>query len=133
MSLSAERYVLFTSFRADGSPVSTPVWLVDLGDDEIGFWTSSESGKAKRLRHSTRVTVQACNGRGVVTPGSEPIEGAARLVAGPELRLIRERVIAKYGFQTKLAKWAATSLGLLRRQPRPYGDRGVIVRLPPGS
>lgn len=133
MSLSDERYMLFTSFRADGTPVSTPVWVVDLGDDEVGFWTSSASGKAKRLRNTARVTVQACNGRGVTVPGSRPVEGTARLVAGPDLRLIRDRVIAKYGFQTKLAKFAGTAIGLLKGRPRPYGDRGVIVTLPPGS
>ena len=44
-----EKYVLLTTYRRDGRPVSTPVWWVDLGDGSFGFWTSSASGKAKRL------------------------------------------------------------------------------------
>jgi hypothetical protein len=47
MSLIDEKYMLLKTFRRDGTPVSTPVWLADLGDREIGFWTSSASGKVK--------------------------------------------------------------------------------------
>jgi len=130
MSLTDERYMLLTTFRRDGRPVSTPVWLVDLGGGELGFWTSSASGKAKRLARSARVTVQACNGRGTVKPGTEPIEAVARLVTGPELESVRRKIIAKYGFQTKLTKFIATIVGRLRGKPFPYGDRGVIVTLP---
>ena len=53
--LDDEKYILLTTFRRDGTPVSTPVWAVDLGDARIGFWTSSGSGKAKRLAHTDRV------------------------------------------------------------------------------
>jgi len=47
MSLIDEKYMLLKTFRRDGTPVSTPVWLADLGDSETGFWTSSASGKVK--------------------------------------------------------------------------------------
>jgi PPOX class probable F420-dependent enzyme len=123
----------FTTFRRDGSPVSTPVWVVGLGDGKVAFWTSSESGKAKRLAHTARVTVQPCNMRGIATDGTSPIEATARLVAGDELEGIRTRVVAKYGFTTKLTKQIATVVGTLRGHRFPYGDRGVIVTLPPGS
>lgn len=130
MALTDERYIRFTTFRRDGTPVSTPVWLVDLGSNQVGFWTSSASGKAKRLAHTQRVTLQPSNARGVVKPGTQPIEATARLVSGTELESLRTKVVAKYGFQTKLTKLLATVAGRLRGKPFPYGDRGVIVTLP---
>ena len=127
MALADEKYMLLTTFRRDGTPVSTPVWVVALDGGDVGFWTSSGSGKAKRLAHTARVTVQPSDGRGRVKQGSVSLEGAARLVTGGELDAIRERVIAKYGFQTKLTKALATIWGAARGKRIPYGDRGVVI------
>jgi uncharacterized protein len=125
-----EGCVLLTTFKRDGTPVATPVWWVDMGNGTFGFWTSSASGKAKRLAHTARVTVQPCNQRGVVKPGTQPEEASARLVTGAQHEEIRRRVIAKYGFWTKVTKTLAKVVMALRGQPSfPYGDRGVIVTL----
>lgn len=64
MTLDDERYILVSTFRRDGTPVATPVSVVKLDDATIGFWTSSGSGKAKRLAHTARVTVAPCDARG---------------------------------------------------------------------
>ena len=108
MALADEKYMLFTTFRRDGTPVSTPVWVVRLGDAEVAFWTSSGSGKAKRLAHTERVTVQPCDARGRVKAGSAATDATARLVSGAELEQISERVRAKYGAMTKLTKALGT-------------------------
>jgi uncharacterized protein len=130
VALSDEKYMLLTTFRRDGTPVATPVWVVKLdGGETVGFWTSSGSGKAKRLAHTERVTVQPSDGRGRVKQGSVAVEGTARLVTGEELDAIRERVIAKYGFMTKITKALATISGTLRGKRVPYGDRGVVIAL----
>lgn len=127
MALSDEKYLLFTSFRRTGAPVSTPVWVVDLGDGRMGFWTSSGSGKAKRLAHTARVTVQPCDGRGRVKQGTSPTEATAKVVSGSEDDAIRQRVIAKYGFMTKVTAVAGTLIMRLRGKRIPYGDRGVVI------
>jgi PPOX class probable F420-dependent enzyme len=114
VALSDEKYMLLTSFRRDGTPVSTPVWAVALDGGEVGFWTSSGSGKAKRLAHTSRVTVQPCDARGRVKQGSAVVEATARIVTGPELDAIRQRVIAKYGFATKVTKALGTIAGIAR-------------------
>lgn len=114
MALADEKYMLFTTFRRDGEPVSTPVWVVNLGDGQVGFWTSSGSGKAKRLAHTSRVTVQPCNARGALKAGTDPVEATARLVTGGELDAIHQRVVPKYGFATKVTKLLDTLGGLLR-------------------
>ncbi len=127
MALSDEKYILLTTFRRDGTPVSTPVWAVDLGEDTIGFWTSSGSGKSKRLAHTSRVTVQPCDARGRVRDGTAPVDATARVVTGSEYDTIRERVKAKYGVMTKFTKALGTIGGVVRGKRIPYGDRGVII------
>jgi PPOX class probable F420-dependent enzyme len=129
MAFADEKYMLLTTFKRDGSPVATPVWCVELDPGSFGFWTSSASGKAKRLAHTERVTVQPCNARGDVKPGTAASDATARVVSGPELETIRKKVVAKYGVMTKFTKFLAQLGGLLKGKRFPYGDRGVIVTL----
>jgi uncharacterized protein len=127
VALSDEKYILLTTFRRDGTPVSTPVWVVALDDDTVGFWTSSGSGKVKRLAHTARVTAQPSDARGRVKQGSAPTEATARVVTGSEFEAIHERVIAKYGFMTKITKALGTIAGIVRGKRIPYGDIGVVL------
>jgi len=127
VALQDEKYMLLTTFRRDGTPVATPVWVVGLDGDTVGFWTSSGSGKAKRLAHTARVTVQPCDARGRLKDGTAAIDATARLVTGDELEAIRKRVVAKYGFVTKITKALGTVVGIVRGKRIPYGDRGVVV------
>jgi PPOX class probable F420-dependent enzyme len=61
--LPSSTYVSLTTFRRTGVPVSTPVWAAPDGDSLL-VWTRSDSGKVKRLRHTTRVTCAPCTFRG---------------------------------------------------------------------
>ena len=129
MDPAKEQFVSVTTFKRDGSGVATPVWCVPL-DGGFGFWTSSTSGKAKRLVHTTRVVVQPCNGRGKVRDGTAPEEATAHVVAdGAELDRIRALVEDKYGVQTHITRFLNRVGNVLRRRNRPYGDRGVVVTL----
>jgi hypothetical protein len=129
MSLTDEKYLLFTTFRRDGTPVATPVWVVRLGDGQLGFWTSSGSGKAKRLAHTSKVTPQPCSARGVVKKATSPSDATARLVAGAEFDAIHQKVVAKYGLQTNVTKLLGTIGGIVKGKKIPYGDRGVVIVL----
>jgi PPOX class probable F420-dependent enzyme len=91
MTLSDEKYVLLTTFKRDGTPVATPVWWVPMEGERFGFYTSSTSGKIKRLDHTERVTVQPCNARGKVREGTSPTEATARAVTGPSSAPSRPR------------------------------------------
>jgi PPOX class probable F420-dependent enzyme len=127
VALGDEKYILLTTFKRDGTPVSTPVWAVPLEDGKVGFWTSSGSGKAKRLAHTAKVTVQPSDARGRVKPGTEPLEATARLVTGAEFDAISSAVHAKYGGMAKFTKTLNTIGGIIKRKRIPYGDRGVVI------
>ncbi len=130
--LAGEKYISFTTFRRDGTPVSSPTWLVRLDDGRLGFWTSSRSGKAKRLAHTARVTLQPSDARGRTKDGSSAVEGSAEIVAGgPVYDEVVTKVRAKYGFMTKITKFLNT-LGHLGKD-FPYGDVAVVTTLPPGG
>lgn len=129
MALADEKYIRFTTFKRDGTPVSTPTWVVALDGGHYGFWTSSGSGKAKRLAHTARVTVQPSDARGRVKAGTVPQDATAALVTGAQHDEIVAKVKAKYGFITHVTKLLGSIVGIVKRNRIPYGDRGVVFDL----
>jgi PPOX class probable F420-dependent enzyme len=127
MKLEDAKYILLTTFRRDGTPVPTPVWIVALGDGRFGFATSSSTGKAKRLAHTSRVIVQPSDARGRVTAGTSPVEATAVIVTGSDLETIKGKLKAKYGVFINIARYLGAVNGFVRRKPAPYQDRGVII------
>ncbi len=127
MGISDEKYMLLTTFRRNGTPVAAPVWVVPLDGDTFGFATSSSSGKAKRLAHTSRVSVQACDVRGRVTDGSPIIEGSARITTGPEYLTIKAKVKKKYGYMVTVSRTLGAIASFVRRKPMPYADIGVVI------
>ena len=55
--IATAKYVSFVSYRRNGTPVATPVWIAPVGN-EFGFTIDNTSGKAKRLAHTDKATVQ---------------------------------------------------------------------------
>ena len=129
MALSDEKYIRVTTFKKDGTAVSTPTWVVDLDDGKIGFYTSSTSGKAKRLRNDPKVVVQPSDSRGRAKPDTSPLEGLAVVVTGAERDAIYEKVVAKYGFMTKVTRLLAKVGGIVKRRKQPYADSAVVITI----
>jgi PPOX class probable F420-dependent enzyme len=127
MSLGDEKYLALTTFKRDGTPVTTAVWAAPMDDGKIGFWTSSASGKAKRLTHTSKVTIQPCDARGRVKAGTSPVDATAELVTGPPLEGISTKIRAKYGVMCSITKFLAKVGGFVKRKKFPYGDRGVLI------
>lgn len=127
MAVSDEKYVSATTYRKSGAPVSTATWIVALEGDRFGFWTSSRSGKYKRLRNNPAITVQPSDARGRVKSGSSPTSGTAELVtSGADFDAIQRQVRAKYGVQVPISKFFNT-LGHLGKGKFPYGDVGIVI------
>ncbi|MER7888898.1 PPOX class F420-dependent oxidoreductase [Micromonospora sp. NPDC048909] len=91
--LSAEKYILLTTFRKDGQPVPTPVWAVRDGNG-LAVWTAADSGKVKRIRNNGTVTVGPCDVRG--HPHGVPVPAHASLYDSAGSRRIRGLLKHKY-------------------------------------
>ena len=98
--LARAKYVALTTFRRDGTPVSTPVWNVrhsDASGDGFACTTGADSGKVKRLRNDDRIEVAPCDVRGRVAPDTPRYAGTARVVGdGDEYRRIQRAVTRRY-------------------------------------
>ena len=79
--LEGSRTALLTTFRPGGEAVGTPLSIAVNGDKAY-FVTASDSGKARRLAHTDRVTLAPCTVGGKVT--GEAVEGKARKLGRDE-------------------------------------------------
>ena len=128
MGISDEKYISSTTYRKSGTPVATPTWIVPLDGGRVGFWTSSASGKAKRLGNNPKIVIQPSDARGRVKPGSAAVEGTVLLTtSGADFDAIQSKVRAKYGFGVQISR-VFNTLGHLGKK-FPYGDVGVVVTL----
>lgn len=107
--------------------MASPVWVVPLEGDTFGFATSSKSGKAKRLAHTSRVTVQASDVRGRVKPDSPVYEATAEVTTGAQYPIIQKKLRAKYGAMVTITKLLGAMGAIIKRTPMPYADLGVVV------
>jgi uncharacterized protein len=131
MLISDEKYVASTTYRTSGAAVPTQTWICALDGSRVGFWTSSASGKCKRLRGNPRITLQPADARGRVKGGSRSVEGTAELVtSGADFDAIQSRIRAKYGVMVPITR----VLNLLGNRGKfPYGDVGVIITVSDGG
>jgi uncharacterized protein len=126
MTISDEKNVVSTTYRKSGAAVPTQTWICALDGFRVGFWTSSASGKYKRLRNNPRITLQPSDARGRLKTGSPSVEGTVELVtSGADFDAIQSRIRAKYGVMVPITRFLNT-LGHLGKK-FPYGDVGVVI------
>ena len=95
--LSAARYVALTTYRADGSPVSTPIWLAREAD-HLYVLTHTNSGKVTRIQSNGDVELSPCDVRG--RPQGTPTPSLAKVVTDPrEVSRAKQVLKAKYRAQ----------------------------------
>ncbi len=122
LTLADEQYVLLTTTRRTGATVPTPVWVARDGDALV-VTTGAESGKVKRMRHTPRVTVQACDRAGTPHPGAAVVAARATLHDDAESRERLDAALSeKYGVQYA----AIRAMGKLRGR---RANESVVVRL----
>jgi len=120
-SLGEGKYLSLTTFRKDGTPVATPVWLVRDGD-ALRVVTQADSGKAKRLRNDSRVLLAPCDARGNLK--GVQIEGTAVLQDSAETERTAQLVEARYGLLGRLLMWRSRRAA---RKPGAAGQVGIAV------
>lgn len=118
--LSAGKYLLLTTFRRDGKPVSTPVWVMRDGE-ALAVWSAADTGKVKRIRDSGRVTVCSCDWRG--KPLDVSVPGFAEVLTPSASAHFIGLMKRKYGL--------AARIGLAGSALRGGSERmaGIRIRL----
>ena len=81
--LKGSRTALLTTYRQGGEAVATPLSIA-VANGKAYFVTASDSGKARRLSTTDRVTLAPCKVNGTVT--GETVPGRARRVPPAERR-----------------------------------------------
>jgi PPOX class probable F420-dependent enzyme len=97
--LGAGKYLLVTSYRRNGTPVATPVWVVRDGE-VLGVWTSADSWKVKRIRNRADVLVGPCDLRG--NPTGDQVPARAEICDGATTARYRKLIARKYGLTGRL-------------------------------
>ena len=123
--LPTSTYVSLTTFRRTGVPVSTPVWAAPDGDALI-VWTRTDSGKVKRLRHTSRVTLAPCDFSGRVE--GPAVDGVGEFVPHDEWPGALAALRRAYGFRFQLGYVTSR---VLQRLSRRDTDRNEILRIRP--
>ncbi len=123
-ALGESKYISLTTFRKDGTPVATPVWLVRDGEI-LRVITQADSGKAKRLRNDPRVLVAPCDARGALK--GEQVVGTATLQDEAETARTARLVEQRYGLLGKLLMWRSRRAA---RKPGAAGQVGICVSIP---
>lgn len=98
MQLGEEKYVELTTFRRNGAPVATPVWIAPRGDDLVVI-TLDNVGKTKRLAHTGRVELRPCDVRGRVVEDAPRYAGRASVRRdAAAIASVKKALGVKYGW-----------------------------------
>lgn len=118
--------VLLTTYRRDGRPVATPVSLALVGDHAV-FRTYDKAWKARRLAHTSRITVAPSTVKG--TPTGPAVDATARLISGEEeraaARALRRKHPILHGALVPLAHRLRGYRTIHYRVDPPVGDPGA--------
>lgn len=127
--VGSQRYVSIATRRRNGTTVDTAVWIVDLGDETVGFTTDVTAGKVKRVHNFSEVTLRPCDRRGIVAQGAPTWHGTAAVLTGDAARPTVRAIRRKYGWQVvaiDVASWVR-SLWTRRRAE----DAAIVITLDP--
>lgn len=98
--LKRSRYISLTTFKRDGTPVATPVWVVSDDGERLLVWSAAKTWKVRRIRRNPDVLVARSNFRG--KERGERVRATARLIDDPGIdELLRQ----KYGWQKRALDW----------------------------
>jgi uncharacterized protein len=124
--LEDARYILLTTFKRDGSAVSTPVWITGSAGTYM-FTTGDRAWKTRRLLNNPAVQVQACGIRGGIKPGATLYRGSGEvLTTAEDVRPAKAAPFAKHGWQFRATKVVDR---LSSRFGRGEPQRVVAIRL----
>ncbi|MBW8707416.1 hypothetical protein MBT84_48055 [Streptomyces sp. MBT84] len=107
------RYMSLTTFRADGRAVATPVGCLVFGAT-LYVLTPPDTGKVKRIRNNSRVTIAPCSMHGILPPHAPIAQARARLLDEEQTRHVQDLMARRF---TVFRLLRLTDRLLRRRRP----------------
>jgi hypothetical protein len=120
--LAGYECVCLTTFRKSGEAVPTPVWFAESGG-KLYVYTARSSGKVKRIRNNSSVTVAPCKFNGTVL--GPAVEARVRILPPEEQAAANRLLNRKYGLKKR-------SLDVLAKLQRQIKNRAYLEIAPPG-
>jgi PPOX class probable F420-dependent enzyme len=111
------RYMSLTTFRADGRAVATPVGCLVAGAT-LYVLTPPGTGKVKRIRNNSRVTIAPCSMHGTLPPHAPIAQARARLLDEEQSRRVQDLMARRF-----------TVFGLLRLTDRLLRRRRPLLAI----
>ena len=99
--LDSAKYVSFVTYKKDGTPVATPVWVVPF-EGGYAFTTEPNAYKVRRLRNDARATLTVCDMRGKISEGATTHIGSAVVLSKDDAEKVSKLIEKKYSIGTKL-------------------------------
>jgi uncharacterized protein len=122
-SLGRSRYLSITTFKRDGTPVSTPVWVA-AEDGTLLVHSEAKSWKVKRIRRDGHVRVAPCTATGTIR--GDALDADATI--DDDTETVSKLLARKYGVTFRVVEAVTALMRKLRRRPTP---RGVTIRIVP--
>jgi PPOX class probable F420-dependent enzyme len=125
--LDTAKYVSFVTYKRDGAPVATPVWVVPF-EGGYAFTTAPDAFKVKRLRNDARATLTVCDMRGKIKDGATVHIGAAVVLDEDDAEDVAKLISKKYVIGTKMLG-VYSLLKKLKGSGSTAGDAAIKVTL----
>ena len=121
--LASEQFVSITTFKRDGTPVATPVWVAGENGSLLVI-SEADSWKVKRIRRNGHIRIAPCGARGALR--GEPIDADATI--NDDTSTVEELLAQKYGWMYRAYMRFTALSRKLRRQATPTG---ATIRITP--
>jgi PPOX class probable F420-dependent enzyme len=121
--LANEEFVSITTFKRDGTPVSTPVWVAGENGNLLVI-SEADTWKVKRIRRDGHVRIAPCSARGAIR--GEPLDADASIET--DTATVEKLLTRKYGWKYRAYIRFSALTRKLRHRPMPTG---VTIRITP--
>jgi uncharacterized protein len=121
--LASEEFVSITTFKRDGTPVSTPVWVAGENGNLLVI-SEADTWKVKRIRRDGHVRIAPCGARGAIH--GDAVEAEATIET--DTATVERLLARKYGWKYRSYMRFSALARKLRGKPTPTG---VTIRITP--
>ncbi len=125
--LDNARYVSFVTYKKDGTPVATPVWIVPF-ENGYAFTTEPNAFKVRRVRNDARATLTVCDMKGRIKEGATVHLGSAVVLGDDDAEQVGRLIARKYWIGIRLIGVLALAKKIIGKGSN-VGDAAIKVTL----